>query len=92
MDAYEQTVFMLFKLLSQAIHADSFLAYNWQEERDAKEYAEHLKKALIAIAGEAIVNHFLSTFRVDMTLATRYNGPAVATHDELTHTNSVAIA
>lgn len=91
MDTYEQTVWILFRLLSQALHANTFLADDWQESEDANKYAEHLKKALIELAGDAIVNHFLSTHRVDMTLATRYSGGSVETHDELTLPNSVVM-
>jgi len=73
---YAKTVFALFGLLADARNANTFLADDWHQDSDAEGYFNCLKQAIIEIAGEPIVNQWLSTSQVDITLATRFKGEA----------------
>jgi hypothetical protein len=76
--SYEQTIKNLFELLATANLADSDSddRQSWQNPDDASQrigYYGHLRSAIVAIAGEEIVEDWANTGEVDMSLANRRN-------------------
>ena len=86
---YQDTIRTLFRQLAQANQADSNNAEAWQQPDDANQQDGlygHLRSAIIAIAGEAIVEHWAKTNEVDLTLANRQEQPKLETTiDEYTY-------
>ena len=72
---YAETLNNLFAMLAQANLADSDdNARPWQRPIDASQRAGcygHIRAAIVAIAGEHIVEHWDSTNEVDHSLANR---------------------
>lgn len=72
---YRETLDCLFSMLAQANLADSDdSSLAWQATTDASQrvgYYGHLRNAIVAIAGEAIVEHWVATNEVDYALACR---------------------
>ena len=71
---YESTINALFAQLATANAADSDNSQRWQRADDANQRAGfygHLRAAIVAIAGEAIVEYWAATNEVDLKLANR---------------------
>jgi|TARA_R110002020_G_scaffold173311_1_gene364174 hypothetical protein len=83
--SYHTTISTLFKLLALANSADGDRkhAEDWQIADDASQstlperngFYGHINSSIVAIAGQEILDHWLETMEVDLTLASRNNYP-----------------
>lgn len=80
MDSYITTILDLFRLLTLANESDQITKKEWQLPWDANErpnalgtlrFFGSIKSAIVAIAGEKIVDHWAETNEVDINLANR---------------------
>ena len=75
---YNNTIRNLFELLRQANLADSLQKHEWQKADDAcGDYYQAIRAAIVAIAGDHIIEHEAETGEVDPRLADRYGKPPV---------------
>ena len=70
---YHETITSLFNLLIQANLADSELKEKWQKGFDASStsYYGHIEKAIVSIAGNAILDFYNESNELDLSLASR---------------------
>lgn len=76
MFTYEETIRTLFAMLAQANLSDSDVIErsDWQRDNDSSYssgYYGDLSRALVKLAGEAIVEHWAETNEIDLSLASR---------------------
>ena len=79
---YHSTILDLFGLLSLANAADAGHLAGWPRPADARQYGgfrSHIRDAIIAIAGEAIVDEWADSGDIDLDLASRSHSPAART-------------
>lgn len=72
--SYNSTIQDLFTMLDRANIADTEDKQAWQRSIDATQargYFGHLAKAVIAIAGQPIFDHWCETNEIDFALADR---------------------
>lgn len=74
MNPYHQRIEQLFGLLALANAADSDQAEPWQHIDDASQrngFYGHIHNAIVAIAGQRIVDYWSETNEIDLNLADR---------------------
>jgi hypothetical protein len=84
MQEYHKIIFTLFELLTIANRADSAMEReDWQFPIDANQrggFFGLIRKSIVAIAGQDIVDFWTDTYEVDLSLASRVPGE---TEDEM---------